>query len=383
MDEQNNENKRPAEQVEKLQMGWKKGLLIALGAIGLIAAAAVLCLFLYGKHLTGLMNFVPGVTRPTLPVTEPVETEPPVTTAPTEPEVTAPTEPDYGKTGKVFNVLIVGQASRDGEEAKLADTIMLATINKMTSTVTVTSFPRDTYTQFPTPYVDVKGKTHTCGKNKINAAYALGWSWGGAADAMMFLDQTITNNFGVEIDANIEVDFDAFENAIDMMNGIPMELNAQEAKYMNKYFKYLGENERAIFEEGKNHLDGWEALVYARMRHADAGDSDFKRIDRQRAVLAALKDKCTRRSIPQLTAMAEELMPYLTTDMTDSEIATLILEIVPLLGNLKLETFQVPIDGTITWVKHYAQDIEQWSMAFDIAKNTEALRAIAEVDHIE
>lgn len=362
--------------------GWKKVLLIILAVILLLVAIVGVGGFLYAKHLLSKRTKV-ETTRPTLPpVTQPVETM--ATEAATETtEETAPTEPDYGKTGKVINILIVGQSSRDGEEAKLADTIMLATINKMTSTVTVTSFLRDTYTQFPNPYVDINGRSHSCGKNKINAAYALGHSWGGTADAMMFLDQTITNNFGVEIDGNIEVDFDAFEVAIHLMNGIRLELDAEEAAYMNKYFTDLDEAERADFVEGDNLMDGWDALVYARMRHSSAGDNDYKRTNRQRTVIAALLDKCSRRSIPQLTSMAEKLMPYLTTDMTDSEIANLMLEVIPLLANLKMESVQMPAEGTMWSVEIEMDGVIQYPLGFDVAKNTEIMRAIAEADHLE
>ena len=84
-------------------------------------------------------------TEPTPTVSQwPEETTPEaVTEAPTEAPTEAATEPDYGKTGKIVNILVVGQDSRAGEESKLADGIMLLTMNKETHTLSMTSFLRD------------------------------------------------------------------------------------------------------------------------------------------------------------------------------------------------------------------------------------------------
>ena len=86
-------------------------------------------------------------TEPTPTVSQwPEETTPEaVTEAPTEAPTEAATEPDYGKTGKIVNILVVGQDSREGEEHKLADGIMLLTLNKETHTLAMTSFLRDSY----------------------------------------------------------------------------------------------------------------------------------------------------------------------------------------------------------------------------------------------
>ena len=97
------------------------------------------------------------------------------TTAPTE-GTTVPTTLPYVESGKdIINILIVGQAARDGEESRMADTMILATVNKNTKVLTLTSFLRDTYLKLP-DYVDPSGTRHTCGKQRINLAYHLGWT---------------------------------------------------------------------------------------------------------------------------------------------------------------------------------------------------------------
>ena len=95
------------------------------------------------------------------------------TTAPTETTVPKETRPDYGKTGKVINVLLVGQDAREGEESKNADTMLLVTVNKETKKINMTSFQRDTLVYIPTVY-DTNGTPHS-GRTKMTLAYALGY----------------------------------------------------------------------------------------------------------------------------------------------------------------------------------------------------------------
>ena len=67
--------------------------------------------------------------------------------------------------------------------------------------------------------------------------------------------------------------------------------------------------------------------------------------------------------------------------MSDSEIATLMLEMIPLLANLNFESNQIPAEGTY-WSKMYVEsDIEMYGLDFDVAKNKAIMQAIAEVDH--
>ena len=122
----------------------------------------------------------------------------------------------------VVNIMLIGQQARKNEVAKLSDTMILCSINKETKTITLTSFLRDLYVKLP----DFQG--HICGKNRINVAYNLGWYWSGEKGGMEMLDQLILENFGVEIDYNVEVGFEAFKSVIDILGGADMELTADD-----------------------------------------------------------------------------------------------------------------------------------------------------------
>ena len=114
------------------------------------------------------------------------------TTAPTETTAPKETAPDYGKTGKVVNVLLIGQDARPGEDSKNSDTMILCTVNKETKTLTLTSFLRDTFVYIPT-FTDTYGTPHS-GRTKMTLCYALGYKWGGDLGAMELMDMVIERN---------------------------------------------------------------------------------------------------------------------------------------------------------------------------------------------
>lgn len=293
----------------------------------------------------------------------------------TEPESSGPVS--YGETGKVLNILLIGNSSREGESARLSDTIILCTVNKETKTLTLSSFLRDTFVQLPSPY-----KGHTCGKQRINVAYALGYQWGNEEGAMEYLDLTILNNFGVQVDFNVEIDFTAFVRAIDLLEGIHLELDEQEANYLNKTLANDPDREYH-FEPGRNWLDGWAGLAYARMRHSSAADNDFKRTNRQRILIQTVLEKLRSKSLAEQNRFIREMLPYVLTDMSNTDIANCILELLPLLSDLTIETRQIPAEGTYTGKIVSISGVESGVLVPDLARNREILMAIAECDRME
>ena len=304
---------------------------------------------------------------------EETEAVPPEETeAETEPTTVPTTLPYTPSEQDIINVLVVGQAAREGEETRLADTMILVTVNKTTKVVTLTSFLRDTYVDMP----DYMG--HTCGWNRINVVYNLGWQWGDTGGAMEMTDICIKNNFGVEVDYNVEVDFEVFTKVIELLGGVRINLTEAEADYLN--------NDSKTWQEvtpGENRLFGDAALAYARMRKAEGdSDSDIKRTVRQltliTAVIQKLATKMTSEGFETLMTMAEEILPMITTDMTNEEITTCLWEILPILPEVTIETGTCPVEGT------YWGDIidlfgyESSVLKFDAGKNKQLMAAITE-----
>ena len=262
----------------------------------------------------------------------------------------------------IINIMLVGQQARKNETAKLSDTMILCSINKDTETVTLTSFLRDMYVKLP----NFQG--HICGKNRINVAYNLGWYWAGEKGGMEMLDQLIYENFGVEVDYNVEVGFEAFTDVIDILGGVEVELTGPEASHLR-----LG-------SAGTYHLDGETALGYARIRSID---NDMNRAARQRKVVTNLINKCRSKSLAELNELIKTVLPLVITDMTNEEITTCILEVLPMLQDLKIESNQCPAEGTYWFDMLDIVGVESSVIICDEEENGRLLRAIAEPPEAE
>ena len=306
-------------------------------------------------------------TRP--PETDPEQTEGEATEAATVETTIPPMSAD-----DIINILVVGQAARAGEEANMADTTMLISLNTYTKEVTVFSILRDSFVKLP----DYKG--HTCGRAKFTVCYNLGYQWGGGtAGAMEMTNICLRDNFGIEVDYNIEVSFDGFIRMIDYLDGVDIELTQAEADYLNKDTLYV---QRHI-EPGMQRLQGMEALSYARMRKAAGdGESDIKRTERQRKVVSALLEKFRYMSLSELNGWIDELLPMVTTTMTPSDVTKLAAKVLPMVIDLKMTGYTVPMEGT-GWgemVDIYDNGMPQSVMKFESAQQKKLIRAITEAE---
>ena len=258
--------------------------------------------------------------------------------ATTEPEEVPTTEPaptlSSNPADNIINIMVVGQAYREGEETKLADSMILCSLNKETKTLTMTSFLRDMYIKLP----DYKG--HICGKQRINVCYNLGWHWGGDLGAMEMLNLCLKNNFGIEVDHDIEVNFDVFPDIIDMMGGVDVELTEAEVEYLKNVY----DNDKNDYVQvGMNTLNGYTALAYARARKLDG---DIQRTNRQRNIITSLINKARTMSISDLNKMAKEVLPMITTNMSNEEMAGYLMTVLPMIKDLKIQSGVIPAEGT-------------------------------------
>ena len=204
-----------------------KVVLIILAVIAvLVVAIAVAGIIYYNSMLNRITHVeVPKIQYTTAPTTEPIETTEAVET--TE-ATTVATEPHIASPEDYINILLVGQAARPGEDERHADTMIVMTLNKYEKTISMTSVLRDTLVQRGGSF-----KGHTYGGGKINAMYHMGYTWDGVAGSMAVMNQILYDNFGIEIDHNVEIDFDAFMEVVDRLGGIEVEIDQAEADYLN------------------------------------------------------------------------------------------------------------------------------------------------------
>ena len=205
----------------------------------------------------------------------------------------------------VINVLLCGVDDSDGAKYGRSDSIILVSVNKKTKSITLTSFFRDSYTYMEVPQADGTKKGRY---EKINASFVFG---GPAA-----LIETVENNYKIEIDEYISVDFDSFENLIDALGGVTIDVEENEAKYIRRTSHWTD------FPYGKEvTLDGEEALVYSRIRHLD---SDINRTERQRKVIKSLIDSAKSASYMQLVNAYRNCAKYIRTGYSQTEVLSLI-----------------------------------------------------------
>lgn len=210
----------------------------------------------------------------------------------------------------LLNILLVGQDRRPGQGRQRSDTMILCSVNLKTEEVSLISFMRDLYVQIPGDYSD----------NRLNAAYVFG--------GFPLLKDTLHLNFGVSVDGCFEVDFDGFRNIIDSLGGVDIELTEAEVPY-------VGDGAVA----GMNHLNGEQALSYARIRIID---SDFVRTERQRYVLTSVFDKVKNSGLSGITSMVNEMLPYMTTDLSNAQIMAIAMQCSKIMSGATVETYCVP-----------------------------------------
>jgi len=315
----------------------KRTLLIVLNVVLAVVLIVLILGTMYIESRLGLINKKDPETEQTLSGEELENLE--NQTDPVNPDFTGPTlsgddivwgdgtvEP-IEITDEIINILLIGQDRREGETRARSDTMILCTVNRNTKTITFTSFMRDMYVPIP-GYKD----------NRINVSYFLG--------GPQLLDTTLEQNFGVTVDGNVELDFEGFVTVIDLVGGVDIDLSAAEAAYLNNPGNFETDLvEQWALTEGVNHLNGQQALAYARIRSV-GGDGDFGRTSRQRLMLNALVEKAKTLSLLELDNLLTQVLPLLTTDLSNGEILGYAMVLLPMLGDLEVNTQRIPADGT-------------------------------------
>ena len=247
----------------------------------------------------------------------------------------------------VINILLIGIDSRSEhleESNQHGDVQIIVSINKDDGSIKLTSILRDLYVTIP----GYKSK------NRINVAYQRG----GGELAM----RTINHNFDMNIEHYIVINFFGLASIIDSLGGIDIEMTKQEAGAINAYIKKnppkydnQGDDyERIPLEkvDGVQHLDGIQAVMYARLRSID---NDFARSARQRHLLELLLKKVTEGGMDfdKLFGLLETCLPYAKTNMSLADMGSLAMVVLQsgLLdridsGEPLLEQNRIPMDNT-------------------------------------
>lgn len=282
-----------------------------------------------------------------------------------QPEEDADIDPDSldlnpNLPGNVINILLIGVDTRSKNPEEiigLGDTQIIVSVNTDTGEIKMTSILRDTFVPLP-------GYKN---RYKINCAYKFGCNKvkkgdlrdkirSGAALAM----RTINKNFGMNLQYFVAINFNGLASIIDSLGGIDIDLSKGEARYINSYLrkhppaydnKAKGERTRLEEVAGVQHLDGVQAVMYARIRSL-AGESDFNRTDRQRHLLELLMQKVLENmDFSTLMDLIDTATSYAATNMNFETMFSLAGSLLPVLtqrssGDPLFDQMRIPADGT-------------------------------------
>ncbi len=295
---------------------WAIVLCVFLAVI--IAAGAAVCIFV-GSKLSQINRYDPDAVETIPPEDESFDTDPYKDGT----EIIKPGDIDWAddvntlsKDG-VTNILLIGQDTREEGKKGRSDSMMILTIDKTNKKLKVTSLMRDMYVQIP-GYSD----------NRINVAYYFG--------GYELLKKTIEKNFGITIDQFVEIDFFAFQKVVDILDGIYIDLNEEEAAALKNW------GHRTVV--GRNRLDGAAALSYCTMRYI--GNSDYERTERQRRAFSAVYERLRENvTVSKIVELVDAIFPLVTTNLTNGDIMGYAMELYGM--NVSgVEQHRLPADGT-------------------------------------
>ncbi len=164
------------------------------------------------------------------------------------------------------SVLFLGLDTRDGDLDGRTDAMVLATFNPDDPSIKMVNIPRDTLVPIPGRQAE----------DKINHAHAYG-----GVDLTV---DTVENLFQIPVDYYVSLNFDAFMEIIDALNGVTVDSPMAFEETDNQTYGTIQ------IEEGEQTLDGEEALAYVRMRKSDP-QGDIGRGERQKEVMASIVDE--------------------------------------------------------------------------------------------
>lgn len=233
----------------------------------------------------------------------------------------------------IFNILLLGTDERSEKFSTnaRADSIMILSLNKKENTMKLVSLQRGM--GFPI----------------LEGQYEGSYDWithlfrYGGADLML---KSIHQVLNVEVEYYVRVNMHTFSQLIDSVGGVTVELTAAEAAGLNGEVRTNAQTKHKVYE-GTNHLDGYDAMEYCRLRYTD---SDWKRVQRQRNVIQSIVSAAKDMSLFDINEMLDTVLPLVQTNLTTVDILGLIPYAPAVLGR-DFEQMTIPVQGTYGTMK--------------------------------
>lgn len=211
-----------------------------------------------------------------------------------------------------WTIAVFGVDSRDNSlgAGNQSDVIMIVNLNRETGEIQLVSVFRDSY-------LNINDKNTY---NKINAAYAQG----GPEQAV----KAINKNLDLNITHYATFNWKAVATAINILGGIDVDISKTEFYYINAFItetvKGTGIGSVQLKSAGLNHLDGVQAVAYARLRLMD---TDYARTERQRLVVEKAFEKAKVADLATLNSLVGNMFAMTKTNIKDTDIYPLIKDV--------------------------------------------------------
>lgn len=271
----------------------------------------------------------------------------------------------------IYNIVLLGEESIGTKKGR-TDAFMIATMDTINNQFKLTSILRDTL-------VTIEGSDD----NSINTVYAKG--------GIQLVYKVLEQNFNIKVDGYVLVNFDCFEELVDAVGGVDIELTEREAEYLNTT-NYISEEKYRTMVPGVNHMNGNQALGYCRVRRVStiSGESiDFGRTTRHREVLNAIFNKCKTSNMFELTNLMLKVLTIkgIKTDITENMWYSYLekgFDILKETGGINIEEKMIPVGkSTLKKGYEYSRKGNREYIVLNWPMNIEALHTFIFGNYIE
>jgi LCP family protein required for cell wall assembly len=226
------------------------------------------------------------------------------------------------------NILLLGIDTRDqSTDTGRSDSMMILTLDKAHKKIKITSLMRDM----------LMNNVGSKAQDKLTHAYA----YGGPQLSL----KVVNENLNMNIKDFVKVDFTHFDKIVDAVGGVDINVSDAEVKVLNGYISEVAKLEKVtppyLTHGGMQHLNGIQALGYARIRYV--GNGDFERTERQRTVLTQVFNKISSMSLPEASTTLDTILADVETSLTKTDILADTSYV--LMNNINtMEQFRIPDD---------------------------------------
>ena len=255
----------------------------------------------------------------------------------------------------ITNILLVGTDGEYVEKGNRSDSVMLVTIDSKNKDIKISSIARDTY-------VDIPGYS----KEKLTHAYAY--------EGIDLLKEVFKENFDLDIDKYIAVNFVSFMDIMDELGGVEVNVEEKDIKEINKYidacygyYKNKDEKEKEYIKEaGVQRLNGYQALAFSRIRYTD---SAFARDNRHREVAQSVYKEFAQKGVDTYKRCADIVLNNTKTNISPIEMMNLAYTVLKI-NDKDIEQFQFPLEEHRKG--HIISKQKGWVLEWDKEPNLEA-----------